>query len=504
MALKDRHPRYTALYSDWQLCRDCVAGERQVKSRRTEYLPATSGMIFDGMDNPNQPGSKAYESYLTRAVFPAYQREAVEHMLGIMHAKPPKIELPKALEPMLERASIDNESMAHLLKRINGEQLTIGRVGLLLDMPDRPTVEGPNLYIALYRGETIINWDSTMAGSDRPVLNLVVLDESRYERDSTFRWELTERYRVLTLGDPDDNEPTGVYAQGLFSAKDSLDFNPVAMRSPNIRGNTLDEIPFEFINSKDTLTDPDEPPLLGLANLCMTVYRGEADYRQNLFMQGQDTLVVIGAPDSDDHRVGAGARLDLPANADAKYIGVQSQGLTEQRLSLENDRGRAAQMSGQLATAKSKQIESGEALQTRIAAATANLNSIAISGAAGLQNLLRKAAKWIGADPDQVKVIPNLEFEGLSFAPRDLVELMSAKTMGAPLSVKSIHQVLAEKGYTRLDLETELAEIEGEEPLGTSIMDATGGTQGSQNVPGSDPSKDPPVDPKGDVKNNGK
>ena len=90
-------------------------------------------------------------------------------------------------------------------------------------------------------------------------------------------------------------------------------------------------IPFVFINSKDLSTIPDKPPLDSLARLALAIYRAEADYRQNLFMQGQDTLVRIGSTfEQDDEnkavRMGAGARLDMPVNGDAMYIGVSGKG----------------------------------------------------------------------------------------------------------------------------------------------------------------------------------
>ena len=51
---------------------------------------------------------------------------------------------------------------------------------------------------------------------------------------------------------------------------------------------------YQIINSCDVVSDVDDPPLLDLGNACMTIYRSDADYRQNLFMQGQDTFVTIG------------------------------------------------------------------------------------------------------------------------------------------------------------------------------------------------------------------
>lgn len=462
MGLDSRHPLYTDVLPDWRLMRDSVAGERRVKEAGQEYLPATQGMVHDGM-HAGAPGLVAYNAYRKRAVYPSFVEEAIGHMLGIMHSRPPKIELPPQLEFMRERGSSEGESLTHLLRRINEEQLATGRVGLMLDLPEVQSLSAPSLYLTLYRAESILNWDVNLSETDRTVLNLVVLDESRHERTSSLSWEWRERYRILALGDPVANEPSGVYGQLLTESKDV----PTSLKQPTVRGQTLREVPFFFINSTDNLPAPAPPPLLGLARLCMVIYRGEADYRQNLFMQGQDTFVTIGAPDTgeDGERVGAGAMLNLPANADAKYVGVNSNGLAEQRMALETDSAHAAQRAGQLATAKSRQVESGEALQTRIATTTATLNSIAVSGAKGMERALRQAARWIGADESRVRVEPNLQFGDLAFGPRDIVELASARSMGAPLSRRSFHDVLKERGFTRLEYEEEIAEIESEEPL---------------------------------------
>jgi hypothetical protein len=262
------------------------------------------------------------------------------------------------------------------------------------------------------------------------------------------------------------------------------------MTTPMIRGTTLDEIPFVFINSKDITTSPDEPPLMGLARLALAIYRGEADYRQNLFMQGQDTLVTVGdrkktvadgpgevdginaLGDSEPLRTGAGSMIEMEQGGDAKYIGIDSQGLTEQRSSLENDRKRADQKAGSLATDSASTQESGTAKKTRLAAQTASLRQIALSGAAGLEWTLRIIAKWMGADPEQVKVTPNLEFGQLELAPKDIVDAMTARSMGAPISLESIHALAVDTGLTTLDYQTEKDKVDEEKAA--EVPPATG------------------------------
>ena len=484
MTVDQKHPYYLRSLEDWIMLRDIYEGERKVKDKGTVYLPATSGMIQDGMDNALSEGRMAYEAYKTRAVVPDILDDAVNAMLGVMHHKPAVIELPEAMEPLRERATLRNESLQMLLRRINEEQLLTGRVGLLADMtaePTRPrtgvmpsgrTIRVDDLpYIALYRTESMINWDAgARDGIEVQNLNIVVLDESGFERETsrTFSWVERKKYRVLVLGETDLNEPTGVgtYRVGVFREDTGLEFTETNLIEPSYRGQTLDEIPFTFINACDVVPDPDKPPLLGLGNAVMTIYRGEADYRQSLFMQGQDTLVIAGGNTGDDVvRTGAGAKIDLPVNASAEYIGVSSDGISEQRTALENDYNRAQQKGGQLMDSVSRNRESGEALTIRVAARTATLNQIALTGAFGLQQSLRQIAKWIGANPDEVTVTPNLDFVDDNFTPDDLVKMITAKNSGAPIALRTIHTWLQNRDVTDLDFEEEVAMIEEEEDL---------------------------------------
>lgn len=458
------HPLYAGFLDEWSLMRDTYRGEDVVKAASARYLPPTAGMVIDGMQ-VNQPGWEAYQAYKTRAVFHPLVADAVETMVGMMHTKDPKIELPTALEPLRTRATVKGETLVQLLRRINEQQLVMGRVGLMADMPARPLPDTRTPYIATYLAEHIINWDEgTRDDGSLPKLNLVILNETGFERQADFSWHTVEKYRVLFLGDVNDNEAgPAPYAQQLVRANDK--FDPLTAISPSIAGRTLDEIPFTFINTKDIVPPPDCSPLAGLARAVIAMYRGEADYRQNLFMQGQDTLVVIGQTTGDDVRLGAGSTLYLPSGGDAKFIGVTSSGLAEQRQALDTDYQRAMLKAGAVVDPKTRSRESGDALKTRIAAQSATLNQIALTGGVGLEEHLKIIARWMGADPDQVKVEPNMDFVGSELTGRSFVEIMTAKSLGAPISQKTIHDMMVDRGATKLTYEEELALIESEEPL---------------------------------------
>jgi hypothetical protein len=279
-------------------------------------------------------------------------------------------------------------------------------------------------------------------------------------------------------------------------------FDSTQMKPPMIRGTPLEEIPFVFVNTKDIIPSTDEPPLATLMRACMTIYRGEADYRQNLFQQGQDTLVLTGDrkkaatedPATEDQpvRTGAGSLIEMEMGSDAKYVGVESQGLAEQRSALESDRKRAENKAGQLVDATSGgDKESGVALQMRVAAQTATLNQIALTGAAALEKLLKICAVWMGANPEEVKVTPNLEFATVELDGDTMLKYMTSKQMGFPLALESLHALAVDKGLTKLTFEEEMAKIDTEKPLLPPVTGTTAG--GNPNDPNAPPANKPPA-----------
>ncbi len=496
-----KHPLYSKFEADWVQLRDTYRGERAVKDKGTRYLPMTSGMKEDGgeSNNAQSEGWQRYQAYKTRAVFPDFVADAVETMLGVLHHKPPTIELPEQLEPLRERATLRNESLEALLRRINEEQLIMGRLGIMLEVPTGEGVQLP--HIALYQAEDIINWDDGARDETAfDVPNLVVLDESEDERSGLFDWEHVTKHRVLVLGDVLDNEGEAegaTYRAGVVrqDSDGGGDFDESQLIEPMIGGQRFDEVPFEFINTKDVTSEPDDGPLLGLSNLALTAYRGEADYRQSLFLQGQDTLVTIGGNEDGDAptRTGTGAQIELPLGADAKYIGVDSSGLPEQRSALENDYRRGNERARGLVEDVSRAAESGESLRVRVSARTASLNQIAQTGAFALQELLRKAARWIGANPEAVIVTPNDDFVSDTMPAQEVSQLMAGKAIGAPLSLRSIHASFQRRGLTELTFEEEIAEMEQE---ARDLLPGAGPVPGEEPDPGStDPEGPDPDDP---------
>lgn len=467
--LGTHHPDYDYYACMWRQMRDTWAGQEAVKAQTTLYLPATSGMLEDGFPT-TEKGVCAYNAYLLRALFHSFVSDAVDNLLGMLWNKPSVYEIPKELEYLLQKATTEGEGLPQLHRSINRQQLITGRLGLLVDLPKGSTLDAPTPYIARYDAERIINWDAGFRGQlQTEQANLVVLDESGPQRTSMFGWDCVNQYRVLILGDPESDEQAGVYRWGVFKQVEGTPvFSMDAMQVATSRGVPFTRIPWTFINAGSTVSAPCYPPLLGLSNLSLAIYRLEADYRQALFMQTQDTLFTKGFTDQGDKplRTGAGGRIHANTkDGDAKYIGVASQGLPELRTARDNDLKLANSKAGELMDASSRARESGTALEMRIGSKTATMNEIAIAAAEGLQQALRDVGQWVGVkDLNSILVKPNFEFASREFEAMDLKTLVETKMLGGPMSWESIHEWSRKRGGPGKDLSFEqmMKQIEDE------------------------------------------
>jgi hypothetical protein len=471
MAINDKHPEYINRIGEWIQMGDTYAGEREIKRKRIDYLPPTSAMVQDGMTAPQSPGWVDYEAYLQRAVYHDVIRDAVKAMVGIMHMKPATITLPERMQPMLNKATVQGEGLQMLLRRINEAQLVKGRCGLLVEAPTGVDVNKAIPYIAFYDPERIINWDAGIREEGKNELEMVVIDESGKQRHG-FIWKDMRKHRILKRG-PIDTPETNLEA--AYSRPGADDPYQVCVKiddlsmpvdadfiTPQIGGRDLKVIPFVFCGANDLVPEPEVPPLLGLSNLALAIYRGEADYRQTLFMQGQQTLVIIGGNTADKDeplRVGAKGVIDLKIGGDAKYIGVTAAGLGEMRQSLTSDKASATAWGVSFMDVGNARGESGEALRIRVAARTTTISSVAQTGGSALEQVLKYAAMWMGEDPDQVRVEPTTDFADVTVQGATVLAFMQAKQLGLPLSDKSMHRSMRANDLTELTYEEETDQI---------------------------------------------
>ncbi|WBM40030.1 DUF4055 domain-containing protein [Alcaligenes faecalis] len=433
-----KHPEYISFAPSWELMRDAVAGEDDIKAKGDKYLPMKTGTT--AIEDPVAK-DRVYDLYKTRAEFPEVTAPTIRGAVGIMLAKPAKVELPESMEHLRERATLDGLTLDALHRRMGMEIMTTGRYGLLPGL-----TEDGIPYLSGYVAESIINWDSTGGVPD-----YVVLDESGPVRDrETGEWKQVTRLRECLAYD-------GVYRARVWEKVNGGWQAGEEISASTPRGAVLDTLPFVFAGSLDLTPEPDDVPLYGLAKLAVRIYRLDADFSFSLHMTSEPTPVAIGFDDPASaieqglapKTLGSSVLWILPQGGDAKYLEFTGPGLEKQANAIQEALARAAQFGAQVLQS-GQSAESGEALKLRAASQTATLTSIAQTSAAGLERALRNIAKWIGEDPEKVVVTPNLEFFDRSITAQDIQALVVAWQVGA-MSHRALFDKLQQGGVIHED-----------------------------------------------------
>jgi hypothetical protein len=413
MGVDSQHPAYEEYVRDWTMMRDTESGENAIKDQEITYLPKPSGF-----STQRDQGREMYGAYKFRAQFPDILAPTLAGMVGVIHRTEAQIDGMEEKDPLFklwEKCTKDGLTLEAFHRRITTEVLLMGRFCILVDVPSE-TRGGKDLpYLTGYGAELLINWSEFER-------DLFVLDETRAVRDEQeeFTWNDEERYRVLRLRD-------GVYSEQVYD-KEGAAGEEI---TPQMRGGKrLEEIPLVVVGPRDLSLEHSPPPLAGVARAALAIYRLDADYRHQLFFSGQETFCMFGEIDPVPETVGAGVILAMPTGADARYIGPAGNGIAALRTAILDERQNAVAAGVKLFDTQ-RQAESGEALRLRAAAQTATLTTVAISSAQALERALRYAAMFVGQNPEEIVVRPNLQFVEQRMTPREAADLIGVWQSGA-------------------------------------------------------------------------
>lgn len=415
------HPDYDAFLPSWELLRTAMGGEDDVKRAGEKYLPVKSGI--EALSDP-EARKRAYERYKQRAEFPDLVALTVRGAVGTMLVKPAEVELPKVLEPLRLNATRDGLTLEALHRRIATELMLTGRYGIL---PGIGTDGSP--YLSGYVAESIINWDT----NDEQVADFLVLDETHKVRNrETGAWEDHEQYRECYIED-------GRYLARVWTRQGNELVPGEVTEAADRRQRPLDFLPFVFINTSDLTPNPDDVPLYGLAKIALRIYRMDADLTTSLHMTSEPTPVVSGYDDPAEavtqgkvpRGIGAATLWVLPKGGDAKFLEFNGPGIQKQEDVIQRNYERAIMFGAQLLSDQARAQESGEARRVRLDSQHATLKGIAMTSAAGLERALKNVAKWMDADPDEVSVVPNLDFFERNLQPQEIDALVRGWMAGA-------------------------------------------------------------------------
>lgn len=434
--IKTLHPALTAeRRAEWELMRDAMDGESAMKAKGEKYLPKPGGF----KTSPQE--TELYDAYRFRARFPEILAPSVAAMVGIVHGKEIKIEIPDAMAFLWEDADGNGLPLEAFHRRITRELLVIGAYGVLADAPE----SGGDPFLVGYSRDVLINWDR----------DWWVVDETTIRRDG-FVWEQLERYRVFQLG-------VSGYEQMLFEAPD------FAMQEVVIRGlggAILPRVPFVVGTARDLSPRVESPPLIGVARAALAIYQLSADYRWQLYMSGQETLVAINgdAPTA----IGAGVVHQMMGaegmTPELKYVSPTCAGIEAHKIAIEGTREEAVQAGARMID-QSRAQESGEARRMRFASEMASLTSVAMNSCALLERSLRNVAMLMGlgeAAEEAIVVTPPSDLLDSTITPAEAEALMRVWQAGG-MSWETYYSNLQRGGIASAerDADQEYALIDG-------------------------------------------
>lgn len=423
MPVTTQHPQYEAVFADWRLMSDSLAGERTIKARRTDYLPKTAGQIEaesqaaqpdnDGALTRDEAG-KIYEGYLQRAEYPLWVKDALRTMMGLVGRQEPEIKLPGRMSAMEENATADGFGLHQLFLRVVSELLTKGRMPLLADFDAER-----NPYISAYTAETAINWHEDNVGGRKDLTLAVLAEMRRNSTEDEFEHDATTVYRVLDLD------------EGRYRTR-VLDDNGAELEDAMMPGRRagadvqpLRYIPLVFVGATDNSPDVDEIPLLSMARCALKYYQLSADYFTALHYTAHPQPWVAGLdPDTDLRVTGPMAAWVLPEGGQADYLEFQGAGIEATRKAMIDQRNAALEAGARVVDVDTE--ESGNARRARQDDQHTSLYSVAIAAAGGIEQVLKYEAEWMGLDPDTVvfKVEPQFSREEVDSAMLQIVANM--------------------------------------------------------------------------------
>jgi hypothetical protein len=477
----------------YELIEDCLAGEQQVKYRRTKYLP---------MPNPDDTSNEnmaRYESYITRANFFNVAQRTQLGLRGQIFLRDPLVELPSLLEPMIDDATGSGVSLQQVAQELTDKALGFGRVGLYADYPNTTTEAGQGTSRADLESGNVkptlkivdpkdaINWRVRRRGA-KTILSLVVFREDYEEEDDGFETKKKDQWRVLRLdGD--------VYTIEIYRSKTGS--TPAESYVPTDgAGNTFDEIPFVFIGSVNNDPTIDAPPMYDICSINIAHYRNSADYEESVYVVGQPTLWVSGLTQKwlDDVmkgevRMGSVGGIPLPVNGAAGIL--QAEPNTMAKDAMEMKQGQMLALGAKLVEASQIERTATEADHDNVSE-TSVLATIAKNVGSGMQFALGFAARFVGQEATNIAYELNTEFDLVNLSPEERKALLAEYQAGG-ITWTEWRDSLRRAGIASLTDEEAKAETEKEEAdrMANAVKEAEGMAKAAALANPEDPNANP-------------
>jgi hypothetical protein len=459
------HPEYQYWRPEWQKLRDVLSGQREIKRKTEIYLPRMNGA-----------DEEDYALYLRRATFYNMTGQTLNGMLGqVFRTDPALRRLPEKHRNAVKRFAKDSTGLFGFLKTIMSEQIAMGRFGVLVDVPPSVSRRTPQSYAVGYTTENIIDWtveevdgfytptkvllrefvreqdfvapppkNETSAQARKRQIAQQKLRQAQARRvgptisqtaRSSWGYTYITLFRELAL-EPvyaADGETivSRVYRQYLY--KDDPYTAPIDFFEPQVRGKTLDFIPFMFFGAMSNSADVEKPPLLDICDLNLSHY---LTYAELEWGRMYTALPVYYAPGSanetaDVYHIGPSRVWEVPEGEAPGILEFAGQGLGALVTALESKERQIAAIGGRLMPGAKSVSESDNQTNMREINEQSLLLNIIQAAEIGITVVLRW---WLMfrdltlADSEDLRVEINQDFLRAPIGARELraIQLMYA------------------------------------------------------------------------------
>jgi hypothetical protein len=447
---------------------DALAGEEAIKKAGVKYLP------MPNPDDASKENVARYKAYRERAVFYGATQQTHAGFVGQIFARDPVVEVPAALQIIVNDADGSGMTMTQSQKESCGQVLAFNRSGLLVDYPAAPHggISRKDKDSGKYRATLktygpldIINWDIISVGA-KIIASLVVLREKHKYYDDGFEKRFEDQYRELRIVD-------GVYTVQIWRKDGGATYTVKEAYTPtDASGNTFGEIPFRFIDAGKNDFDPQTPVMGALASVNVAHFRNSADYEELCFIVGQPTVWAAGltqewVKDVLKGKLAMGSRggIPLPVNASAGLLQVQPN--TTAFEAMQHKEKLMVALGAKVVEEQSVQRTATEASQDNMAQ-TSILSSVAKNVAAAYKWALEWCALFEGISPTGIKCELNTDFDIARMKPDERSQLIK-EWQGGAITFEEMRSQLRKAGVATLDDNVAKAAIEEEQQAAINL-----------------------------------
>ena len=386
------HPEYEYWRRDWTKVRDCISGQRVIKSKGQTYLRKLQGS-----------DQKEYEEYLDNANFFNMTGQTLAGMHGQVFRRAPMIRnFPKDKEPALVRFGKDGSTHVAFAKTVVREQCGVGRYGVLVDAPR----SSPNAYAVGYLAEDILDWDFADIAGESKLMRVLLREYVREDsaavssrgrpRSGQYPYSYRQIHRELLLVPDPETESGWAYVQNLYD--EDISGDPKETVVPMIRGMAIEEIPFVFFGASGNTCDVEKPPLLDIAELNISHYRTYANLEHG---RSYTALPIYYAPGGEgtgaaEYHIGPNMVWEVPADGMVPgIIEYKGEGLKTLERALAIKEAQIAAIGGRLLPGMGEAASESDNQSTlREASEQSILMSVILATQDGMSQVVRYWLMW--------------------------------------------------------------------------------------------------------------